>query len=219
VCSHQCDGWQTTRTVSFVGRTDIQIPMRSAKPATAARPLPEVARNKHRGDIDGEWATMKKATATKAAVKKTPAKKAPAKKAATKAAAKTPHETAAKKVAGKAARKTEKSADTTAAKEVGSHSGSGEKNSAGGLTAAGRRAFHEREGANLKPGVGKPETEMTPEEMKRKGSWAARFYGRKSLPPLVDKRERAGAAGAVSEDEFGLTCFGCASGSLTKSPL
>jgi hypothetical protein len=29
---------------------------------------------------------------------------------------------------------------------------------------------------------------MTPEEMRRKGSWATRFYGRKGkLPPLVGK--------------------------------
>ncbi len=28
---------------------------------------------------------------------------------------------------------------------------------------------------------------MTPQEMRRKGSWAVRFYGRAKLPPLVDK--------------------------------
>jgi predicted amidohydrolase YtcJ len=27
---------------------------------------------------------------------------------------------------------------------------------------------------------------MTPAEMRRKGSWAVRFYGRSTLPPLVD---------------------------------
>ena len=27
---------------------------------------------------------------------------------------------------------------------------------------------------------------MTPSDMRRKGSWAVRFYGRKKLPPLVD---------------------------------
>ena len=58
----------------------------------------------------------------------------------------------------------------------------------GGLTAAGRKEFLQKEGAHLKPGVRKSEREMTPEEMKRKGSWAARFYGRSgSLPPLRDK--------------------------------
>ena len=62
------------------------------------------------------------------------------------------------------------------------------KDPRGGLTAAGRKEFWRKEGAHLKPGVKKSEREMTPEEMKRKGSWAARFYGRSgSLPPLRDK--------------------------------
>ena len=58
------------------------------------------------------------------------------------------------------------------------------KDPEGGLTAAGRAEFAHKQGAQLKPGVTKPESEMTAEEMRRKGSWAARFYGRKSLPPL-----------------------------------
>ncbi|HEY0715587.1 MAG TPA: DUF6321 domain-containing protein, partial [Polyangia bacterium] len=57
----------------------------------------------------------------------------------------------------------------------------------GGLTAAGRAAFAKKEGASLKPGVKKPASEQTPEEMRRKGSWARRFYGRKELPALTDK--------------------------------
>ena len=36
----------------------------------------------------------------------------------------------------------------------------------------------------------KKSSEMTPQEMRRKGSWAVRFYGRKQLPPLVDGRGR-----------------------------
>ena len=56
----------------------------------------------------------------------------------------------------------------------------------GGLTAAGREHFRRSEGAHLRPGVKKRESEMTAEEMRRKGSWAARFYGRETLPPLVD---------------------------------
>ena len=61
------------------------------------------------------------------------------------------------------------------------------KDPKGGLTAAGRKAFAKSEGAHLKPGVKKAEAEMTPEEMKRKGSWAVRFYGREGdLPPLLD---------------------------------
>jgi hypothetical protein len=61
-----------------------------------------------------------------------------------------------------------------------------EKDPRGGLTAAGRKAFAEKEGAHLKPGVTKKESEMTPQDMRRKGSWAVRFYGREKLPPLVD---------------------------------
>lgn len=58
----------------------------------------------------------------------------------------------------------------------------------GGLTAAGRAEFARKEGSHLKPGVKKSARDMTAEEMRRKGSWARRFYGRKGkLPPLVDK--------------------------------
>jgi hypothetical protein len=64
-----------------------------------------------------------------------------------------------------------------------------EKNPRGGLTAAGRKAFGRREGSRLKPGVKKNVAEMTPQEMRRKGSWAVRFYGRAKLPPLVDRNE------------------------------
>lgn len=63
------------------------------------------------------------------------------------------------------------------------------KNPKGGLTAAGRRAFRRKEGARLKPGVKKPVREMTADEMRRKGSWAVRFYGRKgTLPPLKNNK-------------------------------
>ncbi len=58
------------------------------------------------------------------------------------------------------------------------------KDPKGGLTPAGRAQFERTQGAHLKPGVTKSLGEMTPDEMRRKGSWAARFYGRKTLPPL-----------------------------------
>ncbi len=59
------------------------------------------------------------------------------------------------------------------------------KDPGGGLTKAGRDWFRRTQGAHLKPGVKKSRAAMTPEEMRRKGSWAVRFYGRKgSLPPL-----------------------------------
>lgn len=63
-----------------------------------------------------------------------------------------------------------------------------EKDPKGGLTAAGRAAFKAKDGSNLKPGVTKAESEMSPEDMKRKGSWASRFYGRDPLPKLVDAK-------------------------------
>ena len=63
------------------------------------------------------------------------------------------------------------------------------KDPRGGLTAAGRQQFARTTGARLKPGVKKKLSEMTPAEMRRKGSWAVRFYGRSgALPPLVDER-------------------------------
>ena len=65
-----------------------------------------------------------------------------------------------------------------------------EKDPRGGLTSAGRKAFARKQGAHLRPGVTKRESEMTPQDMRRKGSWAVRFYGRKKLPPLVDARGR-----------------------------
>jgi hypothetical protein len=55
----------------------------------------------------------------------------------------------------------------------------------GGLTAAGRAEFARTQGAHLKPGVTRPAAKMTLDEMRRKGSWATRFYGRETLPPLV----------------------------------
>ena len=63
-----------------------------------------------------------------------------------------------------------------------------EKDPKGGLTAAGRTAFARKDGSHLKPDVTKKQSDMTPQEMRRKGSWAVRFYGRKKLPPLVDRQ-------------------------------
>jgi hypothetical protein len=65
-----------------------------------------------------------------------------------------------------------------------------EKDPRGGLTAAGRKAFARKQGAHLKPGVTRKASEMTPQDMRRKGSWAIRFYGRSKLPPLVDAKGR-----------------------------
>ena len=59
------------------------------------------------------------------------------------------------------------------------------RNPKGGLTAVGRRKLRRTEGAHLKPGVKKPQGQMTPAEMRRKGSWAVRFYGRKGKLPAL----------------------------------
>jgi hypothetical protein len=58
------------------------------------------------------------------------------------------------------------------------------KDPKGGLTAAGRKAFAARDGANLKPGVKNYEKASTADK-KRWISWALRFYGQKDYPPLV----------------------------------
>lgn len=63
------------------------------------------------------------------------------------------------------------------------------KDPRGGLTAAGRRYFKEKEGANLKPGVTKKESEMTFEEMQRKGSFLRRHYANPRGPLTDDKGE------------------------------
>lgn len=61
------------------------------------------------------------------------------------------------------------------------------KDPRGGLTEAGREDFRKRQGSHLKPGVKKPVSRMTLSEMRRKGSWASRFYGREKLPALTTK--------------------------------
>jgi len=125
-------------------------------------------------------------SSTKSAKKKSAAKR-PKAKAKTKAKTKT---ASAKKKTGR------KTAGRKKAAKSGSRAGSAtasartsrrEKDPRGGLTAAGRKAFAERDGSHLKPGVTKPLSEMSPMEMKRKGSWAVRFYARDKLPALVDR--------------------------------
>lgn len=92
-----------------------------------------------------------------------------------------------KRAAKKGTRK-RSSAKKSAKKSARKKSASREKDPKGGLTAAGRKAFGRKQGSHLKPGVTKPESEMTAQEMRRKGSWATRFYGRAKLPPLVDEK-------------------------------
>ena len=59
------------------------------------------------------------------------------------------------------------------------------KDPEGGLTAAGRAHYKKTEGANLKPGVKKAIKDMSPEEMKRKGSFLRRHFAT-LRGPLVD---------------------------------
>jgi hypothetical protein len=117
------------------------------------------------------------------------ASKAKKKKTARKTTKKTAKKSSARKTARKrSARKTaKKSSKKKAARKA---AGAVEKDPKGGLTAAGRAAFARKDGSHLKPGVTKSSSEMTPQDMRRKGSWAVRFYGRKKLPPLVDAQGR-----------------------------
>ncbi|MBR0821644.1 DUF6321 domain-containing protein [Bradyrhizobium liaoningense] len=98
---------------------------------------------------------------------------------------------ASKSAKKKSVKKTRKRAAKKTAKSSRKRRASArEKDPRGGLTAAGRKAFARKQGAHLRPGVIKNESEMTAQEMRRKGSWAVRFYGRAKLPPLVDANGR-----------------------------
>lgn len=82
----------------------------------------------------------------------------------------------------------EKVALTPAKKKRKTSNSKPTKDPHGGLTAESRKMFARKQGAHLKPGVKKKTSEMSPEDIRRKGSWAVRFYGRKgALPPLKDK--------------------------------
>ncbi|MCK1387221.1 DUF6321 domain-containing protein [Bradyrhizobium sp. 21] len=110
------------------------------------------------------------------AAKKTSKAKASKKKSVKKAPKRKGTKKAAKKKSAKTSRKRRASAR--------------EKDPRGGLTAAGRKAFARKQGAHLRPGVTKTASEMTPQDMRRKGSWAVRFYGRAKLPALLDAHGR-----------------------------
>lgn len=67
-------------------------------------------------------------------------------------------------------------------------SGKQEKDPEGGLTAAGRAAFHRKEGSNLKPGV--KGAADTPEKVRRKCSFLVRMFTHPRGPMLDDKGKR-----------------------------
>jgi Domain of unknown function (DUF6321) len=140
--------------------------------------------------------------AGKASTHLTPAKKSAAKARARRAGRPYPNLVDNMAVASKAKKKTAKKNSSskktkrraakkkTAKKSARKKTSAGEKDPHGGLTAAGRKAFAKKDGSHLKPGVTRKMSEMTPSDMRRKGSWAVRFYGRKQLPPLVDSKGR-----------------------------
>jgi hypothetical protein len=105
-----------------------------------------------------------------------------------KAGKKTAKKTAKKKTAKKSSAKKSKKRAAASVKNSAQKRSSREKDPQGGLTAEGRKAFARRDGSHLKPGVTKGASDMSPSDMRRKGSWAVRFYGRAKLPPLVDAR-------------------------------
>lgn len=61
------------------------------------------------------------------------------------------------------------------------------KDPEGGLTDAGRAFYAKTEGADLKPGVTRSDREMTPEDMKRKGSFLRRHFANPRGPMMDDK--------------------------------
>ncbi|WP_298244696.1 DUF6321 domain-containing protein [uncultured Bradyrhizobium sp.] len=132
-----------------------------ARARRAGRPYPNL--------VDNMRMAAKKTSRKKASKKASKSKSSKAKK------------TSARKTRKRTAKKTAKSSRKRSASAR-------ERDPQGGLTAAGRRAFARKQGAHLRPGVTKKQQEMTPQEMRRKGSWAVRFYGRAKLPPLVDAK-------------------------------
>jgi hypothetical protein len=160
-----------------------------ARAARAGRHYPNLVDNMAVAAKKG----AKTKTKTKTSGRKRPATSKTSGAAKSKAgAAKKSKTSASKKTnAGKSRKKSGPTARARASasrKPAASRSKALEKDPRGGLTAAGRKAFAERDGAHLKPGVTRKMSEMTPQDMRRKGSWAVRFYGRDKLPPLVDAK-------------------------------
>ena len=168
--------WDKSNPRKRAGKASKHLTPAKKKAAKAAakragRPYPNLVDNMR---IAKKSKTAKK-TAKKSAKKAT--KKTVKKAAKTTAKKSTAKKTTKKKAAKKSAKKAKKK-----------KAGSPEKDPKGGLTAAGRKAFAKKDGSHLKPGVMKKASEMTPVEMRRKGSWATRFFGRAKLPPLVDAK-------------------------------
>jgi hypothetical protein len=122
------------------------------------------------------WERANRKRRTRRSRKLTPAEKTRARKAAEKAGRRYPNLVDNMRVAARSGKRQMKRIASSRAKDP-----------RGGLTARGRAVFRKRDGSRLRPGVKKPEADMTPQDKKRKGSWAVRFYGRVGrLPPLKD---------------------------------
>lgn len=116
-------------------------------------------------------ATVKKSTGTSGTAKKSTGRKAPAKR------------TPSKNALGTKVAKTKSVALKTPTRSMPAKG----RDPKGGLTAAGRAFFRERDGLNLRPGVtGKADT---PDKMKRKGSFLTRSFTNPRGPMLDDKGE------------------------------
>ena len=164
------------------------------KTATKKPAAKKTATKKAATKVVKKTATAKTKTALKSAAKTSKPKTATAKRPSKSKTATT--KTATTKTATTKTATTKKAPARTAAARKSTRAaprarddhGARIKDPAGGLTAAGRREFARTQGSHLKPGVTKPASEMSPEEMRRWGSWAVRFFGREKLPPLVDAK-------------------------------
>jgi Domain of unknown function (DUF6321) len=139
--------------------------------------------------------TNPRKTSGKASKHLSPRQKATAKARARRAGRPYPNLVDNMRVAAKAKRPAKSSTKSKAARKSSTKRKTAtldrrDKDPRGGLTAAGRKTFAKSEGAHLRPGVTKKLSQMTANDMRRKGSWAVRFYGRKQLPALLDKQGR-----------------------------
>ena len=124
-----------------------------------------------------EKSSVKKATAKKTTASKSASEKAPAKKTSTK-------KTSTKKALAKKAQQPALASKTATSAP---RKATAQKDPAGGLTAAGRKAFREKEGSDLRPGV--QGAADTPEKMKRKGSFLVRTFTHPRGPMKDEKGE------------------------------
>ena len=165
--------------------------------ARGAAPKTSTARKSPTADTSARKTSARKTSARKTSTadtsaRKTSARKTPGRKtstANTSARRTSARKTPARKTSSSRSTRAKPAARSASTKRAANRASGSmrEKDPRGGLTAAGRAAFARRDGSHLRPGVKKAIAEVTPDEMRRKGSWAVRFYGRAGkLPPLTD---------------------------------